>query len=170
MKAALYARVSSEEQIEGYSLDAQIRAFRAFVQERGWIIYREYIDKGVSAHTDDVSKRPLFREAVGDALNQKYDVLIVHKLDRFARNVRITLEYLEKLETAGCSFVSLNEQLDFSTPIGKVMLANLAAFGQYYSDNLSAEVKKGLAERAMQGLWVGPVPFGYSVGDDGLLR
>ena len=56
MKAALYARVSSEEQIEGYSLDAQIRAFRAFVQERGWIIYREYIDKGVSAHTDDVSK------------------------------------------------------------------------------------------------------------------
>jgi len=169
MKAALYARVSSEEQIEGYSLDAQIRAFRAFVQERGWIIYREYIDKGVSAHTDDVSKRPLFREAVGDALNQKYDVLIVHKLDRFARNVRITLEYLEKLEKAGCSFVSLNEQLDFSTPIGKVMLANLAAFGQYYSDNLSAEVKKGLAERAMQGLWVGPVPFGYSAGDDGLL-
>lgn len=50
-------------------------------------------------------------------------------------------------------FVSISEQMDFSTPIGKVMLANLAAFGQYYSDNLSAEVKKGLKERALQGLW-----------------
>ena len=89
-------------------------------------------------------------------------MLVVHKLDRFSRNVRITLEYLETLEKAGVGFVSITEQMDFSTPIGRVILANLAAFGQYYSDNLSAEVSKGLKERAAQGLWVGPVPFGYA--------
>jgi site-specific DNA recombinase len=66
--------------------------------------------------------------------------------------------------------VSITEQMDFSSPIGRVILANLAAFGQYYSDNLSVEVSKGLKERATQGLWVGPVPFGYAKGDYGSLE
>ena len=170
MRYALLARVSSEEQVEGYSLDAQTRAFRSLVEARGGTVYKEWVEEGVSAHTDDVSQRPLFQEAINEVLAQRYDVLVVHKLDRFARNVRITLEYLDKLEKAGVGFVSISEQMDFSTPIGKVILANLAAFGQYYSDNLSAEVKKGLKERAMQGLWNGPVPFGYTKGDDGLLE
>jgi len=103
------------------------------VESQGWDIYQEYVDEGVSAHTDDVAKRPLFRQMIDDALARRWDVLVVHKLDRFARNARITLEYLEKLEKAGVGFVSISEQMDFSTPIGKVMLANLAAFSQYYS-------------------------------------
>ena len=141
MRAALYARVSDEEQVEGYSLDAQKRAFRAYVKGQDWDIYQEYVDEGVSAHTDDVAKRPLFRQMIDDALARRYDVLVIHKLDRFARNARITLECLEKLEKAGVGFIFITEQVDFSTPIGKVMLANLAAFRQYYSDNLSAEVR-----------------------------
>jgi len=169
MRAALYARVSDEEQVEGYILDAQKRAFRAYAESQGWDIYHEYVDEGVSAHTDDVAKRPLFRQMIEDALARRYDVLVVHKLDRFSRNVRITLEYLEKLEKVGVGFVSITEQMDFSTPIGKVMLANLAAFGQYYSDNISAEVNKGLKERALQGLWNGPVPLGYSPEDGKLV-
>lgn len=169
-RAALYARVSDEEQVEGYSLDAQRRAFRDFAESQEWDVYREYVEEGVSARTDDVAKRPLFQEVMKDALAHKFDVLIVHKLDRFARNARITLEYLEKLEKAGIGFVSISEQMDFSTPIGKVILANLAAFGQYYSDNLSSEVKKGMGERVKQGRWVGPVPFGYIKGDDALLK
>ena len=169
MRYGLLARVSGEEQVEGYSLDAQIRAFNTLVETRGGSVYHQWIEEGVSARTDDISKRPLFRAAIDEALAGRYDVLVVHKLDRFSRNVRITLEYLEKLEKAGVGFVSITEQMDFSTPIGKVILANLAAFGQYYSDNLSAEVSKGLKERAAQGLWVGPVPFGYAKGDDGAL-
>ena len=161
VRYGLLARVSGEEQVEGYSLDAQTRAFRSLVESRGGTIYHEWVEEGVSAHTDDVAKRPLFQEAINDALAHRFDVLVVHKLDRFARNVRITPEYLDKLEKAGVGFVSISEQMDFSTPIGKVILANLAAFGQYYSDNLSTEVSKGLKERAEQGLWNGPVPFGY---------
>jgi len=167
MRAALYARVSDEEQVEGYSLDAQARAFQQFCEQKGWHVYRAYVEEGRSARTEDLRKRPLFQEVIRDALAHKYDVLVVHKLDRFARNARITLEYLEKLEKAGIAFVSLSEQMDFSTPIGRVMLANLAAFGQYYSDNLATEVSKGLKERAEQGLWNGPLAFGYRKADDG---
>ena len=80
MRAALYARVSDEEQVEGYSLDAQKRAFRAYAESQGWDIYHEYVDEGVSAHTDDVAKRPLFRQMIEDALARRWDVLVVHKL------------------------------------------------------------------------------------------
>ena len=65
-KAALYARVSSEEQFAGYSLDAQRRAFEALVQGRGWTVHRVYIE-GQSAHTDNINNRPVFKEAIEDA-------------------------------------------------------------------------------------------------------
>ena len=96
IRAALYARVSSEEQVEGYSLDAQTRAFRSLLEGRGWGSFKEYIEEGRSAHTDDVRKRPVFQEAIKDALAGKYDVLVVHKIDRFSRKLKITLEYFEK--------------------------------------------------------------------------
>ena len=167
MKAALYARVSSEEQVEGYSIDAQRRAFDTLVQGRGWTKYQEYIDEGKSARTDNVNKRLAFKEMIADALSGKFDVLVVHKLDRFSRNLRITLEYFDKLLKIGVTFVSINEQMDFTTPSGKVHLALLGAFAQYYSDNLSQETKKGWHERRAQGLYCGLLPFGAMKGEDG---
>ena len=165
MKAVIYVRVSDQEQVDGYSLDAQLRACRDFVEAKGWTVYREYVDEGVSARTNNLAKRPLFQEATADAVTRRADVMVVPKLDRFARNVRVTLELFEKLQDAGAAFVSVSEQIDFSTAIGKVILTILAAFSQYFSDNLSSEVGKGLKERAMQGLWNGPVPFGYEAVD-----
>jgi site-specific DNA recombinase len=67
MRAALYARVSTEEQVAGYSLDAQRRAFRQLVEGRGWEVFREYVEEGRTAHTDDIRKRPVFKQAVEDA-------------------------------------------------------------------------------------------------------
>ena len=69
LRAALYARVSSEEQVEGYSLDAQCRAFRNLLRERGWDVYFEYIEEGRSAHTDNINKRPVFKQAMEDAVD-----------------------------------------------------------------------------------------------------
>ncbi len=63
----------------GYSLDAQSRAFIKFVADKEWWVYREYVEEGRSAHTDDVRKRPVFLQAIEDALAGKYDVLVVHK-------------------------------------------------------------------------------------------
>jgi site-specific DNA recombinase len=168
MRAALYARVSSEEQVEGYSIDAQIRAFYTLCEARGWTPVKEYIEEGKSARTEDIGKRSVFKEMIADALLGKFEVLIVHKLDRFSRNLRITLEYFDKLLKAGVTFVSINEQMDFTTPSGKVHLALLGAFAQYYSDNLSQETKKGWAERRAQGLYCGLLPFAAMKGEDGI--
>jgi DNA invertase Pin-like site-specific DNA recombinase len=168
IRAALYGRVSTEEQVEGYSLDAQSRAFQALVQGRGWTAYREYLDEGKSAHNDDIRKRPMFKEAIDDALAGKYDVLVVHKIDSFSRKLRITLEYFEKLGKAGVGFVSMQEQIDYSTPSGKLMLVMQGGLAEFYSDNLSQEVKKGLAERKAQGLYCGGLPFGAVKGENGV--
>ncbi len=168
MRAALYARVSSEEQVEGYSIDAQKRAFQSIVKDKKWTIYREYIDEGKSARTDNINKRPAFKEMITDALAGQFDVVVVHKLDRFARNLRITLEYFDKLSKAGVSFVSVNENMDFSTPWGRLALTLLGGLAQLYSDNLSLETKKGWHERRSQGLYCGALPFGAMKGDNGV--
>ena len=168
MRAALYARVSSEEQVEGYSIDAQRRAFETLCQGRDWIPYHEYIEEGKSARTENINKRPEFKEMIGDAIAEKFDVLVVHKLDRFSRNLKVTIEYFDILLKSAVTFVSISEQMDFTTPSGKVHLALLGAFAQYYSDNLSQETKKGWHERRNQGLYCGTLPFGAVKGKDGI--
>ncbi len=166
MRAVLYARVSTEEQVEGYSIEAQRRAFRTLCEGRGWTPYREYIEEGKSARTENLTKRPVFNQMIADALAGQFDVLVVHKLDRFSRNLRVTLEYFDRLLKAKVAFVSINEQMDFTTPSGKVHLALLGAFAQYYSDNLSQETKKGWHERRIQGVYCGTLPFGAMKGKD----
>ncbi len=168
MRAALYARVSSEEQVEGYSIDAQRRAFHTLVEAREWTAGPEYVDEGKSARSEDIGKRPMFKEMIADASTGTFDVLVVHKLDRFSRNLRTTLEYFDKLMGSGVAFVSIGEQMDFTTPSGKVHLALLGAFAQYYSDNLSQETKKGWHERRKQGLYCGRLPFGAAKGEEGV--
>ena len=167
-RAALYARVSTEEQVEGYSLDSQRRAFKVLVEGRGWEIYGEYLEEGRSAHTDDIRKRPVFKNAIDDALVGKYDVLVVHKIDRFSRKLRVTLEYFEKLGKAGVGFVSIQNEMDYSTPTGKFMLVMQGGLADLYSDNLSQETKKGMAERKAQGLYCGSLPFGATKDDNGV--
>ncbi len=167
-RVALYQRVSSEEQVEGYSLDAQDRAGKLYCEAHGWEIAKIYRDEGRSARTGDLDKRPAFQEMLNDSATGMLDIIVVHKLDRFSRNLRVTLETLEQLERAGVGFVSISEQMDFTTPIGKVILATLAAFAQYYSDNLSTETKKGKAERKAQGLYNGLLPFGVKKNTSGV--
>ena len=166
VRAALYARVSTQEQVDGYSLDAQERAFRSLAESRGWDVYQVYREEGQSAHVDDVNKRPVFKEAIDDALSGKYDVLVVHKIDRFSRRRRITDEYFEKLHKAGVGFFSISEQMDFSTPMGSFALGMFGGMAQLYSENLGEETKKGLAERRAQGLYCGSLPFGVIKGED----
>lgn len=166
MRAALYARVSREEQVEGYSIDAQKRAFHDLVESKGWEIHREYIEEGKSARTENVNKRPMFKAAIADALSGEYDVVVVHKLDRFSRNLRITLDYFDRLAKGNVTFMSINEQMDFTSPWGRLALTFLGAMAQFYSDNLSQETKKGWHERRQQGKYCGALPFGAMKSDD----
>jgi site-specific DNA recombinase len=166
LRAAAYIRVSSEEQLDGHSLDAQRRAVEAACAERGWSIIAWYADEGVSAHTDDIGKRPAFHRMVEDAKRHHFDAVVVHKLDRFARSVVVALSTFKLLNDLGISFLSLSEQgMDFTTPMGKVMFGMLALLAEYYSENLGLEIKKGKAERKAKGLHNGLVPFGYRSAD-----
>jgi site-specific DNA recombinase len=157
MHAAIYTRVSTDEQAaDGYSLAAQERACRLYCELHGHTVGQVYCDDGYSGTT---AQRPAFQQLLAELGH--YSLVVVHKLDRWARNTRLALDTIEQVSRAGVGFVSVSEQIDLASPTGRMFLTLLAAFGQYYSDNLAAETTKGLAEKARGGGWVGGAPFGY---------
>jgi site-specific DNA recombinase len=167
-RAAIYVRVSSEEQVQGYSLAAQERAAEAYCQSHGWDVVRIYRDEGRSARTDNIAKRPGFAFMLEDAQSGLFDVIVVHKNDRLARNRRIAFETFDLLAKAGVGFVSIAENMDYSTPAGRLMLTMLVGLNQFYSDNLSLETKKGKQERKAQGIYNGLLPFGVAKSSAGV--
>jgi len=158
-RVAGYIRVSTDEQLDGYSLSAQEKAIYDFASLKGWQVVTIYREEGRSAKSD---LRPVFQQMIDDAKAGHFDVIAVHKLDRFSRSLIDVMTYLNMLNDHNVSFVSVTEDFDFSTPIGKVILAMLAAFAQWYLDNLSNEVSKGKKERARKGGWNGTLSYGYT--------
>lgn len=159
MRAGLYARVSREEQAEGYSIGQQLEAMRRFCAERGWAVTIEFVEPGFTARTD---QRPVFSEVLRACAEQRFDVLVTHKLDRAFRSLLDQLQRLAQMTAWGVSYVSTVEQIDYSTPHGRMFMSMLGALNQYYSDNLSEEVRKGKRGRAKAGRSNAPVPpFGY---------
>jgi site-specific DNA recombinase len=161
-RAAIYIRVSTDEQAEeGYSLAAQERACRMYAEVQGWSVVRVYADEGISAFNDKIDDRPQLRSLLDAVASREIDAVIVHKLDRFFRRVRLLMDVIEDFERQGVQFVSFSEQMDFSTPVGRMVLTNLGGFAEFYSRNLALETAKGKREKAQQGGWVGPIPIGY---------
>jgi site-specific DNA recombinase len=109
MMAAIYSRVSSKEQVDGHSLDAQVRACRQLCDQRGYEIVAQFADEGVSARSDQVAKCPRFAHMMAEAERGAFEVVVVHKMDRFARNLRVQLECLDRLGKARVLFVSVSE-------------------------------------------------------------
>lgn len=159
LRAAIYTRVSSTMQLDNFSLDAQRDICAALVESRQWRAIGHYSDEGISAKT---TERPQFKAMLAAARAGEIDVIVVHKLDRFSRSVVDLLLTMRELEESDVSVVSATEQFDFSTPIGKVLLTLLAAFAQWYLDNLAVEVSKGKRARAEAGHWQNRLPFGYT--------
>ena len=91
----------------------------------------------------------------------EYDVVVVYSINRWARNLTVTLETFGALAKAGVAFASVTESIDYTTPEGRLFVAMLGAFAQYFSDSLAKHTSKGVAERVHQGRPAGPVPFGY---------
>ena len=160
-RAAGYIRVSTVEQTEGLSLSAQHREIKRYAEQHGHALVDVYADEGVSAHLDDITKRPAPARLLADAEARKFDTIIVHTIDRWARNSLVQRLALQQLGEAGVGFVSITERHDFSSPQGKLLLTMLGGVSEFFSDALSVHVQKGVRERAEQGLHVGPVPFGF---------
>ena len=162
LRAVGYRRVSSQEQTEGHSLDAQTVHIQNYVQSQSWSLGQIYTDAGVSAKKG--SLRPAFEQLLKDAEQGLFDIVVVDKIDRFYRHLSGLLTTLEKLNNCNVSFASVQEKLDFTTPWGKLMLTVLGMLAEIYIDNLRQETKKGHMQRARRGMWNGPVPFGYCWG------
>ena len=166
MRVGNYVRVSREEQLENWSISAQTREAEDYCRQRGWEIVKIYLEEGRSAHSDSIAKRPQFRKLLEDCRNGSIDVVIVHSLDRWSRNLGVTLESFKQLAEKRVSFVSITENIDYTTPEGRLFIAMLGAFAQYFSDNLAKHTRKGMKERTVgAGLTNGDVPFGYRRGD-----
>ena len=161
MRAVAYIRVSSADQVEGHSLDAQERAFYDLCNGRGWQPVHVYREEGKSAHTDSIQKRPTFRQLLEDATKGQFDMVVVHTMDRWARNVRVALDSMSTLGRCGAELKSVTEDLDRSTPLGRFSTTLVAGMAELFSDTLGTHVKKGVGERARQGLHLGAIPFGY---------
>ena len=161
MRVAIYIRVSDQSQVDGYSLDAQERQCIEYCRSRGWIVVRVYREEGRSARHEAIRKRPLFQGLLEDAAMIEFDVVVVHTLDRWARNLKVMLETLATLGHHGIGFVSITENLDYSTPHGKLTTQMLGGMAEFFSDMLAVHVKKGIDERARQGKHLGSIPFGY---------
>ena len=107
MRVVGYFRVSDEEQVEGFSLDAQRRAFYEFCAQKGREVVGIYNEEGRSAWLESSAKRPVFRRLLDDAQADKFDVVATHTLDRFSRNLRVMLDAFHVFSQHNVTCVSI---------------------------------------------------------------
>lgn len=158
-RVAIYARYSSDNQ-RSESIDAQIRAMTAYCKQNNMVSVDTYIDEAKSATTD---RRPAFQQMISDSRQHTFNILLVHKLDRFARNRYDSAVYKRELKKNGVSVYSVLENLDDS-PESIMMESVLEGMSEYYSQNLAREVMKGMRETALQCKHTGgKPPLGYDV-------
>ena len=158
-KVALYARFSSDNQ-RSESIDAQMRAMEAYCKQHGFVIVERYIDEAKSATID---RRPAFQRLIADSNAHTFNIVLVHKLDRFARNRYDSAVYKRELKKNGVTVYSVLENLDDS-PESIMMESVLEGMAEYYSFNLAREVMKGLRETAIQCKHTGSKPpLGYDI-------
>ena len=161
MRIACYARVSSEKQAEkDLSIPAQLKALKKYALEHGWEVVAEYVDEAESART---ANRPQFKVMIAAAKRKSrpFDVILVWKLSRFARNREDSILFKSLLRRHGVQVISINEPVDDSAA-GKLLEGMIEVIDEFYSTNLAEDVLRGMAENASKGFYNGGNnPFGY---------
>lgn len=149
MKTALYARVSTNN---GQDPEMQLRELRDYCQRRGWEVAQEYVDAGISGAKE---KRPELDKLLADAHKRRFDAVVVWRFDRFARSVSHLLRALETFRSLGIEFVSLSEQVDTSTPTGKMVFTVLGAVAELERSLIAERVRAGLRNAKAKGRKLG---------------
>ena len=160
MKAALYARVSSDRQDVDLSISAQLKALRDFAERNGYYVITEFVDEAESGKTSD---RPKFREMIAQAKRviKPFDVILVWKYSRFARNREDSIVFKAMLRKAGVQVISITEPTE-DTATGRLLEAMIESLDEFYSANLGEEVTRGMRESASRGFFVSSfAPYGY---------
>lgn len=149
-KIAIYGRVSTTD--KGQDVDMQLRDLRKHVEARGWTTFKEYVDNGISGSKD---KRPSLDAMMNDAKKRKFDVVLVWRFDRFARSTKHLIDALEDFKCLGIDFVSYMENIDTTTPGGKLFFTMVSAFAEFELNILKERVKAGLANARAKGKVLG---------------
>lgn len=159
-RVAIYLRVSTEEQKkEGLSIVAQKDKLYNYCKFKDWNVVMEYIDEGVSAGS--IKKRPQFLQMIKDAKLKKFSTILIVKFDRAFRNTRDAIVTFEELYEEGIDFVSIAEDIDTTTPMGKFFFIIISAFAEL-ERQMTIERNKAVREyKFNSGLSVSRVPFGY---------
>ena len=166
MNVVIWARVSSREQSEGYSLDAQIRINRDKAQREGWNVVREFvIAESARRGAARVAFNEMYRWVKKNAKRKKIEAVLSHKLDRICRNMRDAVRMQELEDAVGVKMVFVDNEFGPGAA-GALSFNVMAAISQYYSDNLRQEVRKGQEEKVRQGWLPCGVPYGYKHCDD----
>jgi len=161
MKIAIYIRVSTEDQAkEGYSLEVQREYLEAFAKREGYEIFEMYSDDGISAYS---TRRPALQKLLADAKAKRFKLVLVHKIDRFSRNLKDLLMLVDELSSYGVGFKSATEPFDTTTSAGKLMFQQLGSFAEFERNRIAERVFPGMVKGVQEGNWQGArfAPFGY---------
>ena len=147
-RVALYARVSTTDQ----STDSQLLDLRRYVADRGWHLHREYTDNGISGTKDN---RPALNQLMDDAKKRRFGVVLCWRFDRFARSTKHLILALEEFRNLGVDFVSYQENIDTSSPLGSAIFTIISAVAQLERDIIRERVKMGLRRAKARGKSLG---------------
>lgn len=166
-RAALYIRVSTEEQAEeGYSLEAQQERLTAYCEAQGWDIAEVYADKGYSGRK--ISSRSEYKRMIDE--KDKWDTILVLKMDRIHRNSRNFIEMMDNLEKWGKKFTSMQEELDTSSAIGRFVVDMIQRIAQLESEQIGERTYVGMEQKASMGGMMGfNPPYGYKLENSNLI-
>ena len=160
MNAVIYARFSSYNQTER-SIEGQLEDCMSYAERNGYRVVKSYIDRAKSG--TDAEKRTDFQKMISDSASGQFDTVLVWKLDRFARNRYDSANYKHKLKKNGVKLVSVNEPVS-DDPTGIMLESILEGAAEYYSANLSQNVKRGIRVSLEHGNYIGGItPFGYQI-------
>src|SRR5918992_5540158 len=149
MRVGMYARVSTTA---GQTCENQLLELRRYCEARGWEVFKEYVDEGVSGAKD---RRPQLDRLVADAKRRRFDVLVCWRLDRLGRNLRHLILLLDELQAVGVAFVSLAEGIDATTPAGRLQLHVLGAIAEFERARIAERVRLGMARARRDGKHLG---------------
>lgn len=161
VRVGLYPRVSSKEQVEGYSIEEQIDKLTKYAAVMNWTVYKVYTDPGYSGAN---TNRPGLQAMLKDVRDGKIDKVVVYKLDRLSRSQKDTMLLIEDEFLAnGVDFVSISENFDTGSAFGRAMIGILAVFAQLERENIKERTKMGKEARARSGKFhgSGTAPIGY---------
>ncbi len=168
-RVACYVRVSTDNQIENYSIEEQTERLKAYCKAKDWHIYKFYTDAGYSGGN---TNRPALKQVLYDIDQKLIDMVVVYKLDRLSRSQKDTLTLIEdEFLKKNIDFVSISENFDTSTPFGRAMIGILAVFAQLEKDQITERFTMGRIGRAKNGYYHGgpTPPTGYNYVDGNLV-